>query len=704
MHTTPYMLKRSIHSKPLLIIREAFTSLLPIVLVMNILVLLSGLTSLLDGWGLTGIAAFNGNEVNRLYHFLIPLFLNLSLSTLLAKEKELEQVGTLLISMVCYFRVTGFLSISENSDIISHNSSLLTSLPCTWFALSLLHYLSGISKLRLVDRQKDISPRLQKTLNLIVPGLLCVLCFEVIGQLIHWFISSTILSQLTQTLPDLQQLNAIPELILYKAISQTTWFIGLHGEHSAEGLFHLLKVFPAGETSPFQLKAFHDVFMNIGGSGSTFAIPILILLTNRTNQFKSIARLSLPFSFFNVNEILLFGLPILLNPIFLIPFLLVPFVNMVIALTAINLGIFTITTESLHWMSAPVYSAYMLTGGSIGAVITQLICIFVDGCIYLPFLVLANNQYQAPLYLLKLFGEDAYSFVNEEINHRQERLFISQQRSMMASMSATQQVLQQLQNGKFILYFQPKVDATSLKLVGLEALLRFQNRKGDILPPTFLPILYKQGLSQVIDTKVVDLAFEQILKWRDMDLAVPPIAINFDKDFLLDGKAVKAFIARAKHHNIYFYIEITEHTYTVEVEALAAVVSQLQEAGHRISIDDFGAGYSSLTTLLTLKANEIKLDRQLALAPELEAGRGSILLATSVQLCHDLGFSVVAEGVETEAQLQMVRRCGADIIQGYHLGKPAPADEICDIFYAAGTEPLTHAKSQQRFMDKQLSA
>ncbi|MEO1620667.1 MAG: EAL domain-containing protein [Cyanobacteria bacterium J06632_3] len=253
-------------------------------------------------------------------------------------------------------------------------------------------------------------------------------------------------------------------------------------------------------------------------------------------------------------------------------------------------------------------------------------------------------------------------------------------------------------------YFQPKFDATTLKLSGLEALLRFCNEKGEILPPTFLPVLYQQGLSQVVDAKVVDLAFEQVLEWRQQGFFPPSVAINFDKDFLLNKEAVEQFITRAKQDNILFTIEITEHTYTVEVKALAVVVGALRAAGHRISIDDFGAGYSSLTTLLALEADEIKLDRQLVIAPQREDTRGKILLATSTQLCHDLGFSVVAEGVETEEQLQLVRRCGADIIQGYHLGKPMQANQVCDLFDEEGNYNYSHKDVQQRFMDEQLSA
>ncbi|MEM9806382.1 MAG: EAL domain-containing protein [Cyanobacteria bacterium P01_D01_bin.56] len=242
-------------------------------------------------------------------------------------------------------------------------------------------------------------------------------------------------------------------------------------------------------------------------------------------------------------------------------------------------------------------------------------------------------------------------------------------------------MLAQFKGGKLLIYFQPKFKAQTLELVGMEALLRLKDERGNVLLPTFLSTLYQQGLSKAIDSKVIDLVFEQVIAWRKSGISIPTISINFDKDFLLDKLAVNQFINRSKTHNLHFYIEITEHTYTVQLEALASVIIKLRDAGHKISIDDFGAGYSCLTSLLTLNADEIKLDRQLVVPPQGELGRGQILLKSSIDLCHELGFCVVAEGVETKAQLEFLQTCGVDIIQGYHLGKPMHPDEIVSLFH-----------------------
>ncbi|MEO0377544.1 MAG: EAL domain-containing protein [Cyanobacteria bacterium P01_A01_bin.17] len=674
------MLRQLTHSKSLLLLREAFTSLLPIVLILSIVVLLSGLTGILESWGIIGASVLNGAEVSRLYYFLIPLFLNLALSMLLAKTKSLDPIGTMLIAMVCFFRLSGFLSINSSAQITSYNSSILTSIPATFLAAGMLAFFTRLPYLKLVKQQTDLNPQLKKTLNLLIPGLLTVLCFELLGQCLQLIAETGLVTFIARSLPKFQQISEVQELILYKTVSLLTWFIGLHGEHSADGLFRLLKNTPAGDASGLGLKTFHDVFMNIGGSGCTFVVPFLILLTQKPTQFKSIAQLSLPFSLFNVNEILLFGLPIILNPFFLIPFFLAPFVNMVVALVAMTSGAFTIAPVEISWMSPPLYSAYIATHGSGWAVFTNFVCLLVDGCIYYPFLVLAEHQFKTPLYLSNLFEDDAYGFINEEINLREERLFVSKQMGKLRSMTSARRVLKELKGRQLLLYFQPKVEARSGHLMGIEALIRSRDAMGRTLPPNFLPVLYQQGISKVIDQKVVDLIFEQIQQWRAEGLSIPPISINFDKDFLLDQSAVRNFIALAKEYDIYFCLEITEHTYTVEVTALASVVRQLRAAGHRISIDDFGAGYSSLTSLVSLEADEIKLDRKLVDPPQEAIVQGQILLESSVRLCHDLGFSVVAEGVENLSQLQLVRDCGVDVIQGNYTGKPMHADQVSLLF------------------------
>lgn len=673
------MPKQPALAKPLLLLWESFAALLPIVLTMNGLILLSGLTSLLETWGFTGISVLNGAEIARLYSFLLPLFLNLSLSAALARTKGLDPVSTQLIAMICFFRVSGFLSIDPNYEPVTQAGSILTSIVITWLSIQLLDYLYGIPQLRLIPSPYEIHPHLKPTFKLITAGILTVFCFELFGQTASFLLNKGLVTALVGHIPKPHELGAVIELMFYKLVALFTWFIGLHGEHSAEGLFRLINQgAPSDEFRRLTLDNIHNVFMNIGGSGSTFVIPLLIIFNKRKLRFQSVARLSLVFSFFNVNEILMFGLPIILNPFLLIPFVLAPFINLFIALSMIHLGIFSVVPEPIPWMSMPLYSAYIASDGSLWAVLTQFVCIIADGVVYFPFLILASRQQAAPMALKRLFTDEKYGVLEPEIRQQQSQQLTIAPQQTLGQLTLTQKVMKQMQNGRFELYYQPKVDAQSLEVVGFEALLRLKNRQGHISSPNFLPVLYRHGLSKTIDQKVIDLAFDHLLYWRSLGLSVPTIAINFDKAFLLDTQAVRAFLNRANYHHIVFNIEITEHTYTTATQSLASVVSRIRAAGHRIAIDDFGAGYSCLTSLLEIEVDEIKLDRKLVVPMITQENRGELLLESSIKLCHDLGFLVVAEGIETREQLKRAQRLGVDVLQGYYLGRPMSHHQMAD--------------------------
>lgn len=669
----------------LLTLREALFPVLSLALAMNVLMMLYGIVTLVQYQGVAAIRMqgidldyTQAAEVVRLYFFLIPIFASVSLGYILARRKQLEPVSTLLTVLVCFLRISGYLSVNPSSELVSSHSSALICLPVTWLAVHLLHTFSTKSRLRLNACSNEISPQFARSLNNIIPVLLTLLCFELLRGLLMGLVSLNPVENGLPYLPLKNSIQPIQELIIYQVIELGSWMIGLPGDQSALNIFRILYAPAIGELSLIHYQVFQYVFMSPGGSGATLAVPFIILFSKRISQFKTIAKLSLLFSLINLNEILLFGLPIAFNPLFLIPFFAAPIANMAIALFAIHLNFFQISPEPIPTMLPALYKAYLISNQSPWAVLTQLVCIVVDGCIYYPFLLAASRQLEAPIALSKWLQKGERNFIENAIEQSQELTFASKQRAMLQEAEASQRLLRRLQQGRFLLYFQPKVEARSLKLVGLEALLRFQDEKGIIRPPTFLPLLYQQGLSKAIDEKVVDMVFEQLWEWRSHRIAVPTIAINFDIAFLLDEQAVRFFLKRAKSSQVRFCIEITEHTYVTELAALASVIRKIRSAGHHISIDDFGTGYSSLTSLVSLEADEIKLDRALVVSPLAEPERSEMMLNSIIPLCHNLGFSVVAEGVETAAQLQKIQQYGADVIQGYYLGRPASAQKISE--------------------------
>ena len=218
------MLKQLTRSQALMILREAFTALLPIVLVMNILVLIFWSADLFASWGwFNSSPILHGEKITCLYHFLLPLFFSLSLSSLLAKEKRLNLIGVQLIAMICFFRVTHFVE-TPNSEAtqLFYKSSVLVSLISTWVSVRLLHYLSDIQVLHLVRPTDEISPRLRKTFELLLAALITVLTFELIGYYIPLLFKIPIFEKIATGLPHPKQMHELSALVLYKLVALTT--------------------------------------------------------------------------------------------------------------------------------------------------------------------------------------------------------------------------------------------------------------------------------------------------------------------------------------------------------------------------------------------------------------------------------------------------------------------------------------------------
>jgi diguanylate cyclase (GGDEF)-like protein/PAS domain S-box-containing protein len=239
---------------------------------------------------------------------------------------------------------------------------------------------------------------------------------------------------------------------------------------------------------------------------------------------------------------------------------------------------------------------------------------------------------------------------------------------------------------EFLLHYQPKVDLASGGIVGFEALLRWQrpaNNKGVPLPPglvspmEFVPLLEETGLIVPVGEWLIDAACAQIQAWRLAGIEPRPIAINLSARQFND-KNLAATIKRALEvhfvESFLIELEITESSLMYNTEEAIATLQYLKSLGLRISIDDFGTGYSSLSYLKRFPLDALKVDRSFVRDITSNADDAAITSAI-ISMAHSLGLKVIAEGVETEAQLAFLRKHGCEQMQGYYFSKPVPADD-----------------------------
>jgi EAL domain-containing protein (putative c-di-GMP-specific phosphodiesterase class I) len=225
------------------------------------------------------------------------------------------------------------------------------------------------------------------------------------------------------------------------------------------------------------------------------------------------------------------------------------------------------------------------------------------------------------------------------------------------------------------LYFQPQFSSTDLSVTGFEALLRWNHPEhGFIAPPSFIAIAEACGLIGRIGSWVLERACNEAAGWGipcRVAVNVSPLQIK-DAGF---GQLVADVLARAGLPPALLEIEVTEGVLIDDDQYVLGVLRELKASGVRLALDDFGTGYSSLSYLLRLPFDKIKIDKSFIQEQPTDSGAKAILDAILL-MSHRLGLEVVAEGVETEQQLAMIREQHCTEIQGFLLARPMPADQV----------------------------
>jgi diguanylate cyclase (GGDEF)-like protein/PAS domain S-box-containing protein len=229
---------------------------------------------------------------------------------------------------------------------------------------------------------------------------------------------------------------------------------------------------------------------------------------------------------------------------------------------------------------------------------------------------------------------------------------------------------------ELFLHFQPKIDLPSGRLCGAEALLRWQHPERGLIPPDdFIPLAENTGMIGPLTSHVLNLALAQIRVWADQGHPLQ-VAVNLSARNLLDERfdeTVHAFLSRHGVAAELLKLEVTESALMTDPIRAAEVLRRLAAQGITLSIDDFGAGYTSIRQLKDLPISELKVDR--SFVTELDSDSSNAVIVRSViELGHNLGLSIVAEGVETVASLDRLSSYGCDVAQGYFISRPMSAD------------------------------
>ncbi|MCE5324530.1 EAL domain-containing protein [bacterium] len=239
-----------------------------------------------------------------------------------------------------------------------------------------------------------------------------------------------------------------------------------------------------------------------------------------------------------------------------------------------------------------------------------------------------------------------------------------------------------LDNNEFLVYYQPRVEIETGRVMGVEALVRWLHPEyGMIQPAQFIPLAEETGLIAPISELVVRKTCAQAVQWQTMGIEPITVSVNisarqFQQDSLVT--MITNALNEAKLEPQYLELELTESTLMQDPEAAIGILLRLKSMGVRISVDDFGTGYSSLSYLKRFPINAVKIDRSFVRDINSNADDAAIAGAV-VAMAHSLKLTVIAEGVETLEQLEFLRTLKCDEMQGYFITPPIPADELAHI-------------------------
>lgn len=272
------------------------------------------------------------------------------------------------------------------------------------------------------------------------------------------------------------------------------------------------------------------------------------------------------------------------------------------------------------------------------------------------------------MYHAKSQGRNTFRFYTREMNSQvAERLQLETR------------LRNALEQNELFLLFQPQYDINSNALIGCEALVRWQHpTDGLIMPSRFIPIAEDSGLIVQLGRWVLHEACQQMARWQTLGIPLPKMAVNVSarqlgrSDFIDDVRAALQSSGLPGHC---LEIEVTESTLMEDADLAARQLSILKAMGVRLSVDDFGTGYSSLAYLKRFAPDTIKIDRSFVCELPGDSEDAAIVSAI-IHLARALGMNTLAEGVETDAQHQYLRKLGCGGVQGYLLGRPQTASKL----------------------------
>lgn len=466
---------------------------------------------------------------------------------------------------------------------------------------------------------------------------------------------------------------------LFVLVNQLLWTVGING---GQLLLQLLEQGAWLVAPATTLHADHQaslMFLNsyahLGGAGATWGLILCCLWRARDPALRRLAWYSLLPAVLNVNELLLFGIPLILNRTLFLPFVLAPVTACLLSELALRLGLLHLGGASVTWSTPALVSGYLSSGGWAG-VWVQLASILLSTLTYVPFL----RRYEAQR------GRALEGHFREALKSLSESAQLGALTQTLGRADAVGAVARSLLNEfradlgtpRVHLAYQPQLDREG-RLVGAEALLRWNHRVHGPISPALIVTLAEEGdLIDAVGHWTLNQAASDMRHWLDLGYRGFHVGVNMSPLQLEDPQWSRrvAQVMRAHRLDVHdLELEITEGRALASTEQTDRSLAELANQGMLLSMDDFGMGSTSLLYMHRFKLHTIKLDGNLT-RQVCQSGVDRDIISCVCRLGHSQGVEVVAEYVETEEQLLVLKALGCDRFQGWLYSRALPAEEF----------------------------
>ena len=619
-------------------------------------------------------------------------------------ESTIGMISIYLVMAISYFICNDYKRTNQNLDILAMVTSL-TSFVCTFGALSgsltfndfgpigifsaivcsliftrlflvISEWSTGFYKIYSMGSDSNF----KSSLIAVLPMFICIGISIIIDFLLLIVFNVSNLNDLfSLIIINIFELvnNELLAGIFFTFLLNILWAFGVHGGNIMDEVSKSYFVIGADGGNEIISKTFLDVFAQIGGSGSAFCLIIALLLVSRSKNTIHLTRIATPMVLFNINELLVFGLPIVFNPAMLIPFVLVPIVSLLIAYVATLIGFMPVVSQMTNWTTPIGFSGYLATDSMSGAMV-QIIILIVGVCIYIPFVRIIDDIQSRKL-SIRIDALVEQFKINESNDIPQSFLDGQNELSQTAKLLVVQLKLD-LATYNFEMHYQPQANAND-EIIGAEALLRWKYQDIFIYPPLVVALASEDGfidlLTNTILIKTCIETKEIILKTSSkLHISVNVLAYQINDDVFVD-----TIISLLKKYQLLdnISLEMTEETSLQDLHNIQKNLDKLSENGISLAIDDFGMGKTSINYLNDNKFKYVKIDGQL-IRQICENPRCCQIVTSIVQLGDSLGYEVIAEYVENKQVKDLLLDLGCNLFQGYYYSPAISPDKYIEYF------------------------